>query len=140
MNNDRLEPLFRDQCLKLLATQMVGRLGIVEGGAPLILPVNYALDGDEVVFRTDPGTKLAHGVRGSVCFEVDRIDAASESGWSVVIRGRLEEVTNLDDPEFTAHIHSLTVRPWAGGAKAHWMRVVPTAITGRYLPPMFASV
>ena len=136
MNDDRLEPLFRDECLRLLATQQVGRLGVIEGGAPMVVPVNYVLDGDEVVFRSDPGTKLTHGRRGPVCFEVDSFDEVSRTGWSVLIRGRLEEVPSLDAAVLRNHVTTLPIVPWAGGRKAHWVRLIATAITGRALPAL----
>jgi uncharacterized protein len=53
--------LDRDQCLSLLAGDEVGRLAVIVGNTPTIFPVNYALDGDTIVFRTDPGTKSSTG-------------------------------------------------------------------------------
>ena len=60
-----LRVLDRDQCLRLLAEDEIGRLAVIAGNTPAIFPVNYALDGDTIVFRTDPGTKLARGPPGS---------------------------------------------------------------------------
>jgi nitroimidazol reductase NimA-like FMN-containing flavoprotein (pyridoxamine 5'-phosphate oxidase superfamily) len=54
-----LQVIERAECLRLLATEEVGRLGVVVAGRPEIFPVNYVVDGDEVMFRTDAGTKLA---------------------------------------------------------------------------------
>jgi hypothetical protein len=40
---------------------------------PVILPVNYVVDGDAPVFRTDPGTKLDAAAEGAaVAFEGDK--------------------------------------------------------------------
>jgi uncharacterized protein len=125
-----LRVLDRDQCLRLLADDEIGRLAVIAGNTPVIFPVNYALDGDTIVFRTDPGTKLAHGPRGRASFEVDRLDRAGRAGWSVVATGRLEEVTHYDAATF-ARVHRLAIDPWAGGDKLHWMRLVPDRITGR---------
>ena len=127
-----MEPcvLDRDQCLRLLADDEVGRLAVIAGNTPAIFPVNYALDGETIVFRTDPGTKLAHGPRGRASFEVDRFDRAGHAGWSVVATGRLEEVTHYDAATF-ARVRRLAIDPWAGGDKLHWMRLVPDRITGR---------
>jgi nitroimidazol reductase NimA-like FMN-containing flavoprotein (pyridoxamine 5'-phosphate oxidase superfamily) len=122
--------LDRDQCLRLLADDEIGRLAVIAGNTPAIFPVNYALDGDTIVFRTDPGTKLAHGPRGRASFEVDRFDRAGCAGWSVVATGRLEEVTQYDAATF-ARVRRLAIDPWAGGDKLHWMRLVPDRITGR---------
>jgi nitroimidazol reductase NimA-like FMN-containing flavoprotein (pyridoxamine 5'-phosphate oxidase superfamily) len=58
-----LRVLDRDQCLRQLADDEIGRLAVIAGNTPAIFPVNYALDGDTIVFRADPGTKLTHGPR-----------------------------------------------------------------------------
>ena len=127
-----LQWLDRDQCLELLATDVIGRLGIVEGHTPTVLPVNYALDGTDIVFRTDPGLKLDVGPRSRACFEIDAFDRVSRTGWSVLATGRLEEVTSYDAATWE-RVQRLAVEPWAGGEKAHWMRLVPDRITGRRL-------
>lgn len=125
-----LELIDRESCLGLLAADEVGRLAVVVGGAPTILPVNYRMDGECIVFRTDPGAKLAAGPRAPASFEIDYFDRAHREGWSVVVSGRLEEVTPYDADAFD-RVHSLPVEPWAGGEKAHWVRLVPSRITGR---------
>lgn len=120
-----LESLPRDECLALLAGVSVGRLGVALPGAPpLIVPVNYVLDGDVVVFRSDAGEKLVQ-LRGSpVSFQIDQIDPFRRTGWSVLVHGVAHEAT----PHEVEH---LKLEPWAPGEKAHWVRVVPDAITGR---------
>src|SRR4029453_19307331 len=82
-----LEVLDHDECLRLLAADEVGRLALVDGGAPVVFPVNYGLDGEAIVFRTAPGTKLAVGPRGPVAFEVDAFDRTTRTGWSIVATG-----------------------------------------------------
>ena len=126
----QLRVLDRDQCLRLLANDEIGRLAVIAGNAPAIFPVNYALDGDTVVFRTDPGTKLDHGPRARASFEVDSFDRTRRAGWSVVATGRLEEVTRYDAATFD-RVRRLAIDPWAAGDKAHWMRLVPDRVTGR---------
>jgi uncharacterized protein len=125
-----LEVLDHDACLALLAGEEVGRLAMGTGGAPLVFPVNYALDGETVVFRTDAGTKLDHAGRSRVAFEIDGLDREARTGWSVVVTGRLEEVTHYDAAKFE-QVRRLPIEPWAAGDKAHWLRVIPTQITGR---------
>ena len=124
----------RDECLRLLAAETIGRLAVVVGRAPLILPVNYVLDGERIVFRSDPGTKVHYGLRGPVAFEIDAFDRAAHTGWSVVVAGRLEEPPPFD-ASAQRHIRSLPVEPWAEGEKPHWLRLIPTSITGRRLVP-----
>ena len=53
-----LEAIARDERVRLLETERVGRLAFLVGAEIVSLPVNYAVDGDVVVFRTNPGAKL----------------------------------------------------------------------------------
>ena len=125
-----VQEIGREECLRLLASDQIGRLAVMAGNTPIVTPVNYALDGESVVFRTDPGTKLDHGPRARASFEVDAFDRERRTGWSVVATGRLEEVTHYDATTFD-RVRRLAVDPWAGGDKAHWMRLVPDRLTGR---------
>ena len=63
---------------------------------PLVFPVNYVLADESPVFRTAPGTKRRAGEGRAVCFEVDTIDPATRTGWSVMVVGWLDEVTRYD--------------------------------------------
>ena len=126
----RIEEIAADECLRLLATQKVGRVGVVLGNQPLILPVNYALDGDTIVFRTDPGTKLFAASLERVAFEVDEIDRQGRMGWSVLVQGVGQELKRSDGEAFE-RAQALPIVPWVGGEKQHWVRVVPAHITGR---------
>lgn len=125
-----IEILDRDECLALLGADVIGRLAVVVGGSAAIFPVNYALDGDSVVVRTDAGTKLDAVGRAQASFEIDSFDRDSRTGWSVVASGRLEEVTRYRRRDLD-RLQGLPVVPWAGGEKAHYLRLVPDRITGR---------
>ena len=129
-----IEWIHRDECLRLLAADEVGRLAIVVGDSPAVFPVNYALDGETIVFRTDEGTKLRSGPRSPACFEVDYFDRERRAGWSVVAAGRLEELTSHTASELE-RAQKLTIGQWAGREKSHWMRLVPDRITGRRVGP-----
>ena len=119
-----LDELSRDECLQLIAHHSVGRLAVaVPGRPPHVVPLNYILDVDVVVFRSDPGLKVEAARRSPVSFQVDHFDPFSHSGWSVLIQG-----TALDaEPGTVSH---LELESWAG-PKTTWMRVVPERITGR---------
>ena len=69
-----------EECYRLLGTHEIGRIGIVADHYPLILPVNYRLDGTTVVIRTHPGTILRSAEHANVTFEVDEIDRSTRSG------------------------------------------------------------
>jgi nitroimidazol reductase NimA-like FMN-containing flavoprotein (pyridoxamine 5'-phosphate oxidase superfamily) len=124
-----IEVLDRQHCLRLLANDEVGRLAVVDAGVPVILPVNYAMDGDAVVFRTAPGTKL-DAASTPASFEIDAFDRSTRHGWSVVVTGRLEEVDSYAARDL-ARLRALDVSPWATGERDHWLRLVPSRITGR---------
>lgn len=127
------------ECLALLEADDVGRLAIVQGRVPAIFPVNYLLDGRDIVFRTAPGTKLAHGPESHAAFEIDHLDRATRSGWSVVVTGRLEQVTHHDLDRFE-RLSQLPIAPWAPGERTALMRLVVGTITGRVISPPDASV
>ena len=133
VDHSGVEVMDRSACLELLAADQIGRLAVLEGGQPLVLPVNYGLDGESVIFRTAAGTKLDAARRSPACFEIDGFDRPTQSGWSVVVRGRLEEVTTLHGPVFD-RIRSLS-EPWVEGERTHVLRLLPSVISGRRVSP-----
>jgi nitroimidazol reductase NimA-like FMN-containing flavoprotein (pyridoxamine 5'-phosphate oxidase superfamily) len=113
----------------LLAGESLGRLAFVDARGPIVVPVNFVLNRHMVVVRTDEGAKLdMAGGGGRVAFEVDRADAATHTGWSVLIRGEAIEVT---DPSELARLRELPLWPWAPGAKGHYVRILPATLSGR---------
>lgn len=128
-----LELLDEEECRHLVARCSVGRVAFTLGGTPLVLPVNYALTGSTIVFRTADGAKLraAHEHQLSA-FEVDQIDPVYHRGWSVLAIGPLGEVT---DPAELARLASVPVRPWAYGERAHWLAVRVEVWSGRRIAP-----
>lgn len=86
-------PLSEEQSWKYLRGQQLGRLAIVMAGRPEIFPGNDAVGEKSIVFRTAPGTKLAHGPGSVACFEIDGYQRHAREGWSMVAVGQLEEIT-----------------------------------------------
>jgi uncharacterized protein len=126
---DRWQELTRSECFELLAQEHLGRVAVVDVRGPVVFPVNFVLAHHMVVLRTSEGTKLDAAIRGSrVAFEIDGTDAATHTGWSVVVRGEAVEVTN---PVELARLRKLPLHPWAPGVKAHYVRILPVALTGR---------
>jgi len=125
----RWQELTKCECFGLLAREHLGRVAFVDDRGPMVLPVNFILDRHMVVFRTDEGTKLDVARSGGrVAFEVDRSEAATHTGWSVVIRGEAVEVT---DPGELARLRELPLDSWAPGAKSRYVRILPAVLTGR---------
>lgn len=125
-----LAGLDRAECLQLLATRRVGRVAYVaRPGLPDIAPVNYVLDGQDVLVRSGPGPKLQAAERGDVvAFEVDDIDEEQHTGWSVVVVGRARRLKAFEQVSA-----ELEPRPWAAGPRLHLVRITPVRITGRRL-------
>ncbi len=122
------EILSEQDCLELLETQSIGRLALVIDDRIDIFPINYAVDGRSVLFRTNEGRKMRGAGTGEVVFEVDSIEAEAHAGWSVVVHGEPEDVTEAVEPGAD------TVEPWAG-RKEFLVRITPRSITGRRVVP-----
>ncbi|MFF4487825.1 helix-turn-helix domain-containing protein [Streptomyces sp. NPDC001544] len=125
----RLSELGEQECRRLLSTHGVGRLAVSTEEAPVVVPVNYSVVDDAIVFRTQPGSVSIRGLGHEVAFEVDRVDDALSQGWSVLVRGPAETVT---DPETVRRLaERVYTTPWAGGERDVWVRIEITALTGR---------
>ncbi|MBV9919308.1 MAG: pyridoxamine 5'-phosphate oxidase family protein [Pseudonocardia sp.] len=120
-------------CLRLLASAQIGRVIYTEVAMPAAHPVNYLLDGEEIVFRTGGGGKLAAAVRGTVVgFQVDEIDVERRSGWSVLGVGEAYEILDAD------RLDELACRlptPWAPHRTGHCISIPLQRLTGRWLSP-----
>ena len=128
-----LDVLGYDECRDLLARSPIGRVAIhLAGSRPAILPINYVLDGDDIVFRTDPSSALHRADGQVVAFEIDGIDRPYHLGWSVLVTVTVEEVSDGTERDALA---AIGLGPWAPGAKSTWMRLRPDTITGRSIPP-----
>lgn len=125
----RWQELTKCECFGLLAREQLGRVTFVDDLGPMVLPVNFVLDRQMVVFRTDNGAKLDVARSGGrVAFEIDGIDAAAHTGWSVVVRGEAAEVT---DPAELGRLRRLPLDPWPPGTKSRYVRILPAILTGR---------
>jgi nitroimidazol reductase NimA-like FMN-containing flavoprotein (pyridoxamine 5'-phosphate oxidase superfamily) len=94
-----------------------------------VLPVNHAVDEKTIVVRTAHGTMLGGLASGQiVAFEVDGLDQAAETAWSVLVEGRTSEVTA---PAELDGLDRIALHPWAPGERDRWLRIVPTSVTGR---------
>lgn len=122
-----------EECLDRIASSGVGRVAFVADGEIEVLPVNYTVEGARVAFRTAAGSKLEAAVEQAVvAFEVDAFDRAERSGWSVVIKGRAEVVS---DEALIARLERSRLKPYAMAVpKPEWVVIHPNGITGRRVP------
>jgi nitroimidazol reductase NimA-like FMN-containing flavoprotein (pyridoxamine 5'-phosphate oxidase superfamily) len=78
---------------------------------------------------SDAGSKLATALRGApVAFEVDVLDQKRQVGWSVVVRGRAEEIT--DEDKF-AELRQTPLLAWHPRAKPRYIQINPSQVIGR---------
>lgn len=124
--------LDREECLALLAANNFGRIAVRTGdGTPAVRPVNYSFDepSQSVVFHTGRGSKfqaLVHEAHAA--FEIDSIDPDGDTGWSVIVSGVVEEVTNRAEVQ---RLSERVVRSWAPANKPFWMRLRAFTVSGR---------
>ena len=127
----RLHELSEAECWALLRSASVGRVGYTDQAGPVVVPVNFAVDGRSVVIRTSVSGELArHLPTTAVAFEADETDDFTQPGWSVLLRGLVEMVgpAGPRDPEAQPD-------PWPAGDRSLLLRVTPSQVTGRRLIP-----
>jgi nitroimidazol reductase NimA-like FMN-containing flavoprotein (pyridoxamine 5'-phosphate oxidase superfamily) len=125
-----IEELGHDECLALMSTQRLGRLGVVVDGVPLVIPMGFVLDGETVVLQTNQGVKTLHAPLTTISFEVDHVDWDNEVGWSVLIQGIGEDISTAIDERSEA-LRALSSHSWAPPPADRWLTIVPRVITGR---------
>jgi len=118
-------------CFDLLEPGGIGRVGFTADGWVTMLPVNFAVSGKAIIFRTAPDTLLALHAGARLSFEVDHFDEARREGWSVLVLGHAHRVTDEDEVK---HLEDVTrLEPWAPGARDVYVRIAPIQISGRHI-------
>src|SRR6266508_6107690 len=120
------------KCLELLTGGVVGRVGLCTPGGPRIVPVNYSVVDDAVVFRTQPYSLLGtYAWNTNLAFEVDHIEYDTHRAWSVVALGRGSMVE--DETELAAIRAFWDPRPWVSGPRLVYVKLRWDTLTGRRL-------
>ncbi|MET0693688.1 MAG: pyridoxamine 5'-phosphate oxidase family protein [Propionibacteriaceae bacterium] len=129
----RLEELEQTECLRLLVTSTVGRVGYSTDDEQRIVPVNYVVFADHVVFRTSSNNEIAQYAAGRpIAFEVDHLDRYLQAGWSVLVTGVAED---LPHETLRAMDMDETPEPWASGVRSLYLQIPVGTITGRRVHP-----
>ena len=116
----------RDECLALLKTSRLGRVSVSVDALPAILPVNYVINGESILFCASGGGDLYRATVGLVvAFEVDENDSVGYLEWSVLVRGIAFDIT--EDAEFGLG-RPLCFNLWPPGEQADRFIVIPTTI------------
>lgn len=115
-----------DECWAMLRSQEFGRLAFRLVDEVHITPINYAVDGQTLLFRTAEGNKLLGVALGSeVAFEIDEYD--EDSARSVVVRGTARQL-----PENEEHrADNVPLRPWVPTLKYNVVEITPQVVSGR---------
>lgn len=122
--------LSRELCEEFLGlTTVVGRIAFCRPDGVQIFPVNYRYKDSEVVIRTSPYGPLAELATGAdgVAFEIDYHNDLLGTGWSVIVRGRVEAIKDPGS-ELTSDARP---SPWAAGTRTLFLRLTPESISGR---------
>ena len=123
--------LSETQCWKLLAKAHIGTLAVVTEDGPDLFPIDFLAAEHTVVFRTAPGEKLMKLVADPrVALAVEGTDA--KGVWSIVLRGTARRLSFDDEIEASGVLDLETTTPTA---KANFVRITPTQLTGRRIPP-----
>jgi uncharacterized protein len=128
-NVSLIRELNRAECRQLLGSSVMGRVAVCTLDGPVIIPVNYAMDGDAVVIRTSSYSLLAAHAWDQVAFEIDETDPEMRRGWSVLVVGKGEPIDDVDDLVDSGLVNSL--RPWAPGPRDLFIKITPHRVTGR---------
>jgi nitroimidazol reductase NimA-like FMN-containing flavoprotein (pyridoxamine 5'-phosphate oxidase superfamily) len=134
-----LSQLDEDECYRLISRGGIGRIAFSGRFGLTVLPVNYQLYDKTVVFRTAQDSPMGEDLRTDianaeykVAFEIDEINLAERGGWSVLIQGAAHHVDSESERE---SLLRAGVEPWPGGTREHFIRIIPTLITGRRISP-----
>jgi len=124
----RMVELSRDEALNLLGTVQLGRVAFTDQALPAIRPVNHLVDKGDIIVRTHGGSALLGRALASevVAYEADEIDAATRTGWSVVVTGT---ATRIVDPGALARYQSLLM-PWVDNEMGQVVRIRPEIVNG----------
>lgn len=124
-------PVDRDESMRLLASVEFGRVVFTLNALPAVRPVNHLVDDDHIIIRTRLGAAVATTVRSTqpsavvVAYEADDFDPTQRTGWSVVVTGRAQTVT---DKHQVARYERL-LHPWVNHADTV-LAIQPDVVTG----------
>jgi uncharacterized protein len=124
-----------DKCLELLSRGAVGRVAVCTPAGPQIVPVNYSIVAEAIVFQATFFSVLGtYAWNTRLAFEVDSVDIAAQHGWSVVATGR---GATVDDPAEVAAIRrAWAPKPWPEAVGLIYVRLPWQELTGRGLGPV----
>jgi uncharacterized protein len=125
-DNNAVHVLHPEECWEFLRGHEFGRLGFHLADEVHIVPINYAVDDNRLLFLTAEGSKLLGVTMNSdVAFEVDEI--IDEHATSVLVRGRARQL--VGSAAWVAD--RLPLRPWVDTPKYIVVEITADEINGR---------
>ena len=115
-----VEVLSEAECRRLLAAEEVGRVGF--------------LDGDAIAIHTDAGTKFDRIPLQRVAFEVDGVERSTRSGWSVLVQGFGQDVSDAVGSRYE-DLRRRGLETWPPGQRSRWLTIDVHRISGRRILP-----
>lgn len=110
------ETLTRDESLHLLGSITLGRVVFTHLALPAIRPVYHLVEGDRIIIRAHLGAAIAAAGTPAggtvVAYEADMINPLDHLGWSVVVVGRAQ---NLSDAEADTRYRKVLPQ-WTAGS------------------------
>jgi nitroimidazol reductase NimA-like FMN-containing flavoprotein (pyridoxamine 5'-phosphate oxidase superfamily) len=129
IDRNGFEELDRSECFRLLKEAGVGRIAVTSGSLPLVLPLNYVVDGDTIVVETGRGNALESATAGAVVgFEVDNFNKRRHRGWTVMVTGVADEVRERRDIE---HLRPLLSWTHEDAGDERFVRISSELVSGR---------
>lgn len=136
--SDHFRPLTQEECQQRLAAHHAGRVAWEAGDGPMLLPVSYEMHLGKVSFRTSPYGVLSRLVEPTnVAFEIDEIDMAAGTGWSVLVRGRAQAVTSTYALTSLWKLEGIV--PWATGTRNLFISIETRSVSGRQVKAPFSD-
>ncbi|WP_158676369.1 pyridoxamine 5'-phosphate oxidase family protein [Tessaracoccus sp. OH4464_COT-324] len=114
--------LSAQECLELLGDADVGRVAWLAQEGIVVVPVNYQLVDDRIIFHTAEGSPLMEVTGQRVSFQVDDIDCESAVGWTVLVKGSAQ-VAEGEFPSVT----------WLDDGRKIAVMIVPDQLSGRVI-------
>jgi nitroimidazol reductase NimA-like FMN-containing flavoprotein (pyridoxamine 5'-phosphate oxidase superfamily) len=120
--------LSRTECVARLGAARIGRVAVNARAMPAVVPVNYMMSEDSIVFRTKANGLLARACNDSVvAFEIDRLSDDGGHGWSVMVIG----VATLLTGRAAARAQRLDLASAMGEGRDQFVSITLGQVSGR---------
>jgi nitroimidazol reductase NimA-like FMN-containing flavoprotein (pyridoxamine 5'-phosphate oxidase superfamily) len=130
--SSRMHEMTLAECTDLLSARNAGRVAFSTGDGLAVLPISYVYWTGKVAFRTSADGMLSSlASRSPVAFEIDELDTADGTAWSVLVRGFSREVRSA--VPMVELLRNPQLVPWGEGPRRLVIAIEPESISGRRL-------